>query len=220
MNGAGLQPALRRLFPPAGKNLGVVPMSAHHHHSGDKHRRVFDPARAARLDDPERFTYLAPDDVITIVDAPPNAVVLDFGTGTGTYALAFARARPDCTVVGLDAQPAMIEYLRAKPDAALVRSGGAELLDTLRGTIDRVFAINVLHELEDHHLRALFDALAPDAVVTFIDWNPAVERPGGPAAENLYDIAEAERFLGTVGFAVEQTRTLRFQYALRGRIRA
>jgi SAM-dependent methyltransferase len=195
-------------------------MTAHQHGSGDKHRRVFDPSRAARLDDPERFTYLAPDDVIAFVDAPPNAVVLDFGTGTGTYALAFARTRPDCTVIGLDIQPAMIEYLRAKPDAALVRSGGPELLDALRGTIDRVFAINVLHELEDHHLRALFGALAPDALATFIDWNPAVDRPAGPAAENLYDLTEAERFLGSAGFATESTRTLRYHYALRGRIRA
>jgi SAM-dependent methyltransferase len=185
----------------------------------DKHRRVFDPARAARLDDPERFTYLPPADVMAFVDAPPNAVVLDFGTGTGTYALAFAHARPDCTVAGLDIQPTMIDYLRAKPDAALVRSGGTELLDALRGTIDRVFAINVLHELETEHLRALFGALAPGARVAFIDWNPAVaERPGGPAAQNLCDAAGAERFLAGAGFVPEGTRTWPYQYGVRGRI--
>jgi len=194
-------------------------MTDHQHGSGDKHRRVFDPARAARLDDPERFTYLSASDVVTFVDAPPNGVVLDFGTGTGAYALAFARARPDCTVVGLDIQPDMLAYLRAKPDAALVRTGGPELLEALHGTIDRVFAINVLHELEDAHLQALFAALAPEATATFIDWNPAVERPAGPKAENLYDVAAAERYLGAFGFALEQTMALPFHYALRGRLK-
>ncbi len=141
-------------------------MTAHDHGSGDKHRRRFDPARAARLDDPERFVYLPAEDIIAFVDAPPKSVVLDFGAGTGAYAIAFARARPDCTVVALDVQPAMLDALRAKPDAALVRSGGPELLDALGGTIARVFAINVLHELEDDHLRALFAALAPGATAT------------------------------------------------------
>lgn len=193
-------------------------MTAHDHGSGDKTRRRFDPARAARLDDPERFVYLPPEDIVALVDAPPNSVVLDFGTGTGAYAIAFARARPDCTVVALDVQPAMLEALRAKPDAALVRSGGPEILDAHRGTIDRVFAINVLHELEDEHLRALFAALAPDATVTFVDWNPAVERPAGPRAEHLYNVAEAERYLGTLGVRLEQTRSFPYHYALRGRV--
>jgi ubiquinone/menaquinone biosynthesis C-methylase UbiE len=193
-------------------------MSAHDHASGDKTRKRFDPARAARLDDPERFVYLPAHDVVALVDAPPNAVVLDFGAGTGAYAIAFARARPDCTVVALDVQPAMLDALRAKSDATLVRSGGAEILDALSGTIDRVFAINVLHELEDEHLRALFAALAPSATATFIDWNPAVERPAGPRAEHLYDAAEAERYLGTFGFSREQTRSFPYHYALRGSV--
>jgi SAM-dependent methyltransferase len=190
-----------------------------HHHHNDRVRRRFDPARAQRLDDPERFTYLAPADVIAFVDAPPNAVVLDFGTGTGTYAIAFAQQRPDCTVVGLDLQPDMLALLRAKPAAAAVRSGGPELLSALAGTIDRVMAINVLHELEDEHVRELFAALGPTSQVAFIDWNADVERPYGPAKEHLFGPAEAERFLAPFGFRLRRTQLFPYHYAILGALR-
>jgi SAM-dependent methyltransferase len=195
-------------------------MTTDHHHHGDRVRRRFDPARAQRLDDPARFAYLPPADVVAFVDAPPNAVVLDYGTGTGTYAIAFAQQRPDCTVVGLDSQPEMLAMLRAKPDAARVQSGGPELLTTLAGTIDRVMAINVLHELEDEHVRALFAALRPAARVAFIDWNADVERPAGPAKEHLFGPAEAERYLVPFGFTLQRTQVFPYHYALLGAISA
>ena len=182
-------------------------MSTHRHPSDEQQRRRFDPSRAQRLDDPARFAYLSVADVVAFVDAPPNGVVVDFGTGTGTYALGFAQARPDCTVVGIDVQPEMLEMLRAKPDAARVRSGGPEMLARLSGTIDRVFAINVLHELDDEHIRELFAALGPAARVVFIDWNADVERPAGPPKERLYGPDEAERHLARLGFVLER-RTL------------
>ena len=64
-------------------------MSAHHHdhheaHHGARGRR-FDAARAQRLDEPERLEYLRPERVVAFVDAPPNATVVDFGTGTNDY---------------------------------------------------------------------------------------------------------------------------------------
>jgi hypothetical protein len=88
----------------------------------------------------------------------------------------------------------------------------------LAGKIDRVFAINVLHELEDEHVRALFAALAPGARAIFIDWNADVERPAGPAKEHLYGPAEAERYLTPLGFTLERTTLFPYQYALYGRI--
>jgi SAM-dependent methyltransferase len=181
-------------------------------------RRRFDPARAARLDDPARFAYLAPDAVVAFVDAPHDALVVDFGTGTGTYAIEFAQRRPDCTVVGIDRQPEMLEMLRAKPAGSRVRAGGPELLDELAGKIERVFAINVLHELEDEHLRALFAALAPAGEATFIDWNADVERPAGPPAESLYGPAQATAYLAGLGFTVTRSATFPYQYALAGRL--
>lgn len=176
--------------------------------------RRFDYARAARLDDPARFAYLSPDDVVALVDAPRDGTVLDFGTGTGTYALAFAERRPDCTLIGLDSQPEMLELLHAKPGSERIRTGGADLLSTLAGRVDRVFLINVLHELEDHDLRALLALLAPGGRAIVIDWNADVERPSGPSREHCYGPQAAARFLEPLGFSIESTELFPFQYAL------
>ena len=193
-------------------------MSTNHHGLAEHQRRRFDPARAQRLDDPARFAYLSIADVVACVDAPPKGVVVDFGAGTGTYAIPFAQARPDCTVVAIDLQPEMLEMLRAKPGADRVRSGTPEMLSRFAGTIDRVFAINVLHELDDAHLRDLFAALAPSARAIFIDWNADVERPAGPAKENLYGPDAAERYLATFGFVLERRQLFPYHYALLGRL--
>lgn len=193
-------------------------MSGHHHGIGEHHRRRFDPACAERLDDPERFAYLPVADVIGFVDAPPNGVVVDFGAGTGAYAIPFAQERPDCTVVGIDLQPEMLEMLRNKPDGTRVECGGPELLTRLTGTIDRVFAVNVLHELEDAHVRDLFAALRPSARAIFIDWNGDVERPAGPPKESLYGSADAEAYLATFGFVLERRMLFPYHYAVLGRL--
>lgn len=187
-----------------------------HEHRHVGHR--FDASHAARLDDPARFAYLAPDEIVAFVDAPRNAVVLDFGTGTGTYAIEIAQRRADCTVLGLDTQPEMLALLNAKPAGHLVRTGGPELLTEFAGSVDRVFAINVLHELEDAHLRALFGVLAPAGRAAIIDWNADVERPFGPSRENVYGPGAATAYLAQLGFVVERTALFRYQYGLFGRI--
>src|SRR3989304_2758407 len=101
-------------------------MSGHvkHDHSrhGAKQPERFDPARAAKLDDPARFESLPPAEVIDLLDAPQGACVIDFGTGTGTYAIELARRRPDLQVIALDEQPEMLELLRAKPAAAALKN--------------------------------------------------------------------------------------------------
>ncbi len=39
-------------------------------------------------------------------------------------------------------------------------------------------------------------------------------------AEHLYNVAEAEQYLGTLGFSLEQTRPFPYHYAFRGRVRS
>jgi len=64
------------------------------HRGGDRHGarqpERFDPARAALLDDPARFEYLPPDEVFTMLAAPTGGRVVDFGAGTGAYAIELA----------------------------------------------------------------------------------------------------------------------------------
>src|SRR5450631_2979384 len=105
----------------------------------------FDPARAARLDDPARFGYLPPLEIVRLLDLKPGARLIDYGTGTGTYAVEIARARPDVALFALDEQAEMLDQARAKfTVAGLTNVDAIETarLAALRGSVDRVFALN------------------------------------------------------------------------------
>jgi SAM-dependent methyltransferase len=155
-----------------------------------------------------------------MLDSPRRSLIVDFGTGTGTYAIRIAAMRPDVTVVALDEQPEMLERLRAKPEAgslANLRLALPTELVSLRGRVDRVLALNVLHELGDDALRTIAPLFGTDGFAVFIDWNAEVERPVGPPREHVYGPHEATKRLKEFGFKVEGLAPLPYHYALRAR---
>jgi SAM-dependent methyltransferase len=190
-----------------------------HGRHGAKQPERFDPAKAARLDDPKRFEHLSPVDVLALLDAPRGGVVVDFGTGTGTYALEIARARPDLRVVALDEQEPMLARLREKLAAAPVPNvepvlSGTDTGKSLAGKVDRVLALNVLHELGDDALRELSGLLKPGGRAVFIDWNGEIESRPGPPRDHVYTPADARARLEKHGYAIARERLFAFQYAI------
>lgn len=182
---------------------------------GAKQPERFDPARAARLDDPERLVYLAVGDVLSLLDAPRGTRLLDFGTGTGTYALEIARLRPDLHVIAFDEQPEMLDMLQAKLRAepqhnVTVMPAGSHDIPV----VERVLALNVLHELGDSALRELAKAVAVRGRALFIDWNGDVERPVGPPKDHVYGVEDARARLRSNGFTILQERLFPYHYAL------
>ncbi len=186
---------------------------------GARQPERFDPTRAALLDDRERFDYLPPERVIAVLDPPRDGLVVDFGAGTGTYALEIARARPDVTVVALDEQPEMLERLRGKPEASLPNLEAAlpDRLAALAGRADRVLALNVLHELGDEAIRELASLLSPQGFVVVIDWDAETERPVGPPRAHVYNTDEATKRLESVGLRIERLAPMRYHFVLRAR---
>jgi 2-polyprenyl-3-methyl-5-hydroxy-6-metoxy-1,4-benzoquinol methylase len=187
---------------------------------GAKQPRRFDPARAAVLDDPSRFSYLPPSDIVTLLDAPLRSLVVDFGAGTGTYAIAIARLRPDLRVVAVDEQVEMLALMRSKLESqplSNVEPMGAEALEALRGRADRVMAINVLHEVGDAALDRLIALLSRSGMVLFVDWNGDVERPVGPPRDHVYGVEEARARLERCGLAVTLDRIFTYHYAFAAR---
>ncbi|MBV8595439.1 MAG: class I SAM-dependent methyltransferase [Candidatus Eremiobacteraeota bacterium] len=190
---------------------------AHGDRHGARQPERFDPARAAMLDDPARFVYLPPADVLALLDAPHGASVVDFGTGTGAYAFAIAKLRPDLRVVALDEQPQMIALLqkRLQTERGLtITPSGTGDLTTLHRTAARVLAINVLHELGDTALRSLGALLAPAGKAVIIDWNAAVERDVGPPRDHVYTVDEACDRLQASGLTVIAKHVFAYHYAL------
>src|SRR5512146_2756357 len=217
--------SLRRAFLMEKKQHDPRRHGGHHHGAahGDDDRHGarqperFDPARAALLDDPSRFAHLAPEEVFAMLAAPAGGRVVDFGTGTGTYAIELARSRPDLEVIALDEQRQMLDLLRAKPAAQKLPNLVAAHTDEiarLKGTADRVLALNVLHEVGDEALRAMAALLKPTAAVLVVDWNAGVERPVGPPRDHVYTAAEARERMERMGLRIEGERTFKYHDAL------
>ena len=196
-------------------------MGPHSHGPDDRHGarqpERFNPERAARLDDPARFEYLPPQEVAEMLDIPEGGTLLDFGTGTGTYAIEIALRRPDIEVVAFDEQPEMLGLLLAKPAAAELPNLKPALpsdIAAYKGKVDRVLALNVLHELGDEALRDLKAILKPAGAALFIDWNAAVERPAGPPADHVYSPAEGRQRLEQMGFTIRAEKLFPYHYSI------
>ncbi|MGO9832195.1 MAG: class I SAM-dependent methyltransferase [Myxococcaceae bacterium] len=192
-------------------------MDKDRHGARQPHR--FDPRRAGVLDERERFETLPPAEVFALLDAPPGGTVIDFGTGTGTYAIELARNRPDLRVVALDEQPEMLDRLQAKlaehpvqnVEPLLAPSPGSQELE---GRTDRVLGLNVLHELGDDALRQVRALLKPGATALFIDWNAEVTRTVGPPRAHVYGPSEASARLEESGFDVLRQQLFPLHYGL------
>ncbi|HVB33780.1 MAG TPA: class I SAM-dependent methyltransferase [Patescibacteria group bacterium] len=199
-----------------------APGAGKHDRTGAKQPERFDPQIADRLDDISRLEYLPPEKVWELLDPPRGGLVVDFGAGTGTYAILLASARPDVTVIALDEQPGMLGRLRSKPEAQQRKNLRPVLsgeMDAFRGRADRVMALNVLHELGDESLKDLGSLLKAGGFALGIDWNAEVDRPVGPPKDHVYTPAEAAARIEALGFSVERLESFPYHYALRFRLR-
>ena len=170
---------------------------------GAKQSQPFDPARAARLDDPARFEYLPPAALVALLDVGEAATLVDFGAGTAAYAIEIARVRPGARILALDENETMLAHARQKiveKGVPNVTAIGPSELAPLRGRVDRVLALNVLHELGDAALAELRGLLVRGGKALVVDWNADVERPHGPPGDRVYGVEEARRRLEENGF--------------------
>jgi SAM-dependent methyltransferase len=191
----------------------------HHHHErhGAKQPERFDPGKAALLDDPERFSYLPPAKILSLLNPPQNGIVVDFGTGTGTYAFELAKLRPDLNITALDEQEEMLARVKEKLEKnsnlkiypLLVKTGALPKLDA-----DRILALNVLHELGDEALQDIKQIIKSDGKILFVDWSSEIDRPVGPPRDHVYSIKEAAGRVKQFGFSIQKEERLQYHYAL------
>jgi len=167
------------------------------------------------LDDPEREGWLPTAALIEFLAVASGSRVLDFGTGTGRYALALAQARPDLRVVAYDVQPEMLAIVRRRTaDLRLENFSAASWEDSLaRAPYNRIFALNVLHEIDDDTLRSLAPLLAPHGDVLIFDWDATIDRPTGPPPEHAHSPNEARDRIARSGLrCIERICDARFPY--------
>ncbi len=166
----------------------------------------FDPKNACKLENPDRLIEMPPARLVELLELSGAETVVDFGAGTGMYALPIADALPQGELVAVDEQPVLLERLREKvaahPPAGHVRivvnEGGRVPLPD--GAADRLLMINVLHHIHDDPaaLAEVLRLVAPGGLLLTAEF-ARMERPVGPPNDHvlaLEDLREAVTRLG------------------------
>lgn len=176
------------------------------------HHHKFDPANAARLDDPRRRELLPPERLAALLAVRDGERVADVGSGTGFWLAALLDAAPPgARFVALDVEPAMLAHLQARlrdhprrADVTLVRST-EDALPLPDGSLDGAVLGMVYHELADRRafLAELRRVLAPGGRLAIVDWDvvpPGTEPAFGPPAGHRVPPATVLAELEAAGF--------------------
>lgn len=182
---------------------------------GRKQPEPFNPERAALLDDPERERWLSTARIVAMLDVRPGMHVLDYGTGTGRYALSIARIHADARVTAFDIQQRMLDIVRTRvAESGLhnVRVAGPARSEVENGEFDRVLGVHMLHEVDDEHLEHIARTLKSGGWLLMTDWDRDCKRDFGPPAEHVHTLDEAVARLRRAGFTTEVLDSPDFPY--------
>jgi len=190
--------------------------------------RKFDPSRADQLDAPERDSYLPDAPLVELLALRGAETVVDYGAGTGRLAIAVRTALGSGgRVIAVDENGEMLARLRegvaaagAQVETSPIESNHVPEPD---GGVDRVLAVNLLHEVRgERALEEMRRLLHPAGLLLVADWERArdPERVLGPPDEILYSEQEAVAELERAGFEVECQVGQRWHFVLLARPRA
>jgi ubiquinone/menaquinone biosynthesis C-methylase UbiE len=158
-----------------------------HHHERGFHMDFSQVERFAKhFDDPKRDAWQKPQHVIALMQLQPGQVVADVGAGTGYFLGYLSKAvAPKGQVLGLDVEPAMVEYMthRAREqrwpnvEARTVPYDDPQLP---AGKIDRVLIVNTWHHIDARgaYAQKLARSLTATGAVFVVDFT--LESDMGP----------------------------------------
>ncbi|HEX5275471.1 MAG TPA: class I SAM-dependent methyltransferase [Candidatus Rubrimentiphilum sp.] len=176
------------------------------------------------MDDPERERWLPTREIVALLEVPGGARVLDYGTGTGRYALGIAREHPDAVVTAFDIQQEMLQIVQrrmAEGRVTNIRVAGPERSALSKHTFDRILGVNLLHEIDDEDLLHMRELLRANGVLLVIDWESSVPRDFGPPPEHVHTVQEALLRIRRAGFPraqIVETPSFPYHYVIRAEI--
>lgn len=152
---------------------------------------VFDVKQASKLDNPDRVKELRPQQLLAEVAGITRGMVcVDFGSGTGTFALPMAKmVGSKDKVYAVDRSVEMFERVRLKnPPANLVllqREVEKTGLDS--GIADVCLLAFILHELEsrDSIISEAFRLLKSGGRLVVVEWKPELDSKGPPKSVRI-----------------------------------
>lgn len=175
---------------------------------------------AQRLDAPERDAWQRPEEVIASFQLSDDATIAEIGAGTGYFVVRLARHLTNGTVIGLDAQPQMVAYLRLRAaelgltnvDARLIQAEALPLTEQL----DLLLCVDTYHHIVDRV--SLFSRYAKHlkrgGKLVIID--RAIDAPDGPRAELRLSTQTVQEELAQAGYTpvADMNFLLPYQYYL------
>lgn len=166
-----------------------------------------DPARIARLRDPERLEQIDPATILDHVQPLTSGPIVDVGAGVGFVSLPFARLSPGRTIIACDILEDMLELLgeaAAADGVSNLECGlmpGPATLPLADDSAAMLVMLQVHHELDApvDLLRECCRVLQPGAPIVILDW-AVIERPGMPSGGRRVPASEIRRQLSEAGF--------------------
>ncbi len=178
----------------------------------------FDPAKAGGLDKPERQRILPNERIVELLDLHGSETVLDYGAGSGVLTVPVARELPAGIVHAVDESPEMLRLLRERLERTYSYSVRPQLIENNRvdmanNCVDRVLAVNLLHEvIGEEALAEMRRLLKSDGFLLVIDWRSDVQRDEGPPADVSLTSEEGAEMLREAGFDVTPMEDKAFPY--------
>lgn len=116
--------------------------------------------------------------LVAQADVQPRSRVLDLGCGTGTLTILLQQAVPEAEVIGIDADPDVLEIARRKAESAgtvlRLAQGDATALPYADGSFDRVVTSLLFHHLAAEAKRSVarevFRVLRRGGSLHVADW--------------------------------------------------
>ena len=147
---------------------------------------VFDPKHASSLDEPWRINELKPYELLeNMIGIKAGYTCIDFGSGTGTFALPMAElAGKEGKVYAVDNSEVMMEHIKANnppPQIVPVLSDVQQTgLDD--GIADICFLAFILHEVKQPE-KLIGEAarlMKPDGKIVVLEWSMDADTPMPP----------------------------------------
>ena len=205
--------------------LLVLPKGYVHAEGSHKHDRGMvhsfpDAKRWAKVfDKPGRDKWQKPEKVIAALELKSDSKVVDLGSGTGYFAVRIAKHVPQGTVIGLDIEASMVDYLNRRAireKLPNLRSLLAKKSDAaLPYKVDVIFVCDTYHHIKKRtaYFKKLKSKLKPSGRIAIVDYKMG-KIPFGPSEKHRTPPAQLEKELGAAGYRRQSldTRTLPYQY--------